>query len=75
MKASAYLVAYKDSPKSHTRYFGPFVSIEVATRFMDELPHPQPGGAKDYRVTQPFTVHDTSIIHDLIMGERERHVA
>lgn len=75
MKISQYLVAYKDSPKSHTRYFGPFVSIEVATRFLDELPEPQPGGAKDYRVTQPFTANDTTIIRDLIMDERERHVA
>lgn len=74
MKQSQYLVAYKDNPKAHTRYFGPFVSIEVAQRFLKELPEPQPGGGKGYRLTQPFTANDANIVNDLIMIER-RHAA
>lgn len=72
MKQPQFLVAYRDTPKSPTRYFGPFVSIDIASRFCSELPEPQPGGAKDYRTTQPFTANDTNIIHDIIMNERNR---
>lgn len=75
MKQTAYLVIYKDGPKAHTRYFGPFVSIDVTSRFMDELPMPLKGGYKDYRITQPFTASDTSIIRDLLMTERRQLAA
>jgi len=75
MKPSQYLVAYKDNAKARTLYFGPFVSIDVASRFLADLPEPQPGGAKDYRTTQPFTANDTTLIQDYILSEREYHAA
>lgn len=75
MKQTSYLVIYKDSPKAHARYFGPFVSIDVATVFMDELPEPLKGGYKDYRITQPFTASDTAIIRDLLASERQQLAA
>ena len=75
MKPTQYLVYYKDSPKAVGRYFGPFASIEIANRFLDELPTPLEGGSKGYRLTQPFTSSDTSIIRDLLSQEREKALA
>lgn len=75
MKQTSHLVVYKDSSKAQTRYFGPFVSIEMATKFMDELPQPICGGLKDFRTVQPFTASDTQIIRDLLEAEREQLAA
>lgn len=75
MKQTQYLVFYKDSPRAQGLYFGPFVSIEAANRFLDQLPTPLHGGHKGYRVTQPFTSSDIDIVNDLLSVERSKVAA
>lgn len=74
MKQSQQLVVYKDGPKGQTMIFGPFVDSRTATEFSDQLPQPRKGGFKRYRVTQPFTVHDTKLVTDLIMIQRDHEL-
>lgn len=74
MKPSTNIVVYKDNANAPTMYFGPFVSIQIASDFSRALPEPFKGGFKKYAITQPFTHNETSLVTDLIMvGRKELH--
>lgn len=75
MKQSTYIVIYKDSSNAQALYFGPFVTIGIASDFSSALPIPLKGGFKKYTVTQPFTHNETSLVTDLIMSGREKVAA
>lgn len=70
MKQSQTLVEYRDSEDAQSLVFGPFYNTAIASAFASELPKPLKGGFKRYRVTQPFTLNDTSIVRDLIISKR-----
>jgi hypothetical protein len=66
-----YLVIHRDTAHGPPRYFGPFVSVQVAEQFCDDLPATQLGGRKHVRMLEPFGVHDMSLIETVIKGERQ----
>lgn len=72
MKQTSYLVIYKDGFNARGRYFGPFVSVESAHKFMGELPEPLAGGYKTSKTIQPFTLSDSLQVRSLILGERRQ---
>lgn len=72
MKQSTFLIVYQDSPRGHTYHFGPFVDRDHAQRFSDDLPTPQQGGVKGFRVTQPFTHLEADMASAVILAEREK---
>lgn len=67
--SARYIVGYRDSPKSRTLYFGPFVSESVADFFIAALPEPLMGGWVRVVPLQPFMVHEARTVAQLI----ERH--
>lgn len=72
MKQSTYLLVYKDGPKAHEMYFGPFTDRNHVQRFADDLPTPLPGGFKKYTVTQPFTHNEADMVTSVIQANREK---
>lgn len=65
-----YLVVYKDSTRAPNKYFGPFVSPEVAQDFMEGLPTPLMGGGKTFKHMSPYTYDECGIARDVILRVR-----
>lgn len=72
MKQTSHLVIYKDGPKSDTMIFGPFINRSMAESFSNDLPIPQEGGFRKYRITQPFTHSEARLVRDMIELDRRR---
>lgn len=75
MKQTSHLVIYKDGPRSDTMIFGPFVNRSMAESFSNDLPVPQQGGFRKYRITQPFTHSEARLVRDMIELDRRRELA
>lgn len=71
MKATTYLLGYKDSENDKVRYFGPFVSLSVAEFFQASLPMPLKGGWARIVQIEPFLAHEGHTVSQLILKERE----
>ena len=74
MKPTTYMVGYKGSPQTSTRYFGPFVSESVADFFTASLPKPLNGGWVRTVLVQPFLSHEGRQVSQLILRERREAV-
>lgn len=70
MKTPQYQVIYKDSHKSKVKYFGPFVSSNIAYNFCTNLPEPAPDGAKGVKIMSQFGYDEVHLAHAEIVSER-----
>lgn len=70
MKATTYIVGYKDSEDAKVRYFGAFVSESVADFFIAALPEPLEGGFARVVPLQPFTAQEGFTVSRMILAER-----
>lgn len=62
MRSPQYLIVYKDSSRSKSHIFGPFVTQTIADDFSDELPEPLEGGHKLRRYTEPQTYTEAKLV-------------
>lgn len=77
-KQIQYIVVFLDGdePRLNSRYFGPFVSFDVAYDFLCELPTPTTGGHKFVHPTQPYLFSEARTAREVIVSSRqsrERH--
>lgn len=70
MRKPQYLVVYRDSKKTKSRIYGPFVDTKLAHRFKDNLPTPLPGGFKVVKHTEPQTFEDVAQAASRVAEER-----
>lgn len=71
-KQIQYIVVFLDGdePRLNSRYFGPFVSFDMAYDFLCELPAPIPGGHKFVHPTQPYLFSEARTAREVITSSR-----
>ena len=74
MKQPSFIVEHKDSQHTITRFFGPFVSLAIATEFRDSLPKPLSGGESRIRTLQRYTSQEHDLVSRLIFEGRIKNV-
>jgi len=74
MKQPSFIVEHKDGQNATTRFFGPFVSLNIATEFRDNLPKPLSGGESRIRTLQRYTSQEHDLVSRLIFEGRIKNV-
>ena len=70
MKAPSFILGYKYDKDAKARYFGPFVTENIADNFKSELPAPETGGWARIVTLEGFLSHEVNLVKQLIQRER-----
>lgn len=73
MRKPQYVILYRDSPKTRSYVFGPFVTQTIADEFKDTLPEPLEGGYKIRKHTEPQTYHEAQLVAFELVKQRRKN--